>query len=371
MHICFLMPVHWSYGLGGAELQVRYIIDYIQRHTSHEVSIICCAAAQDSDAGVPIYRSRPCLPLRRYTLATDYFSITSHLRRLAPDVVYTRTSTPLVGFAARFCQRFNKKLVYHIAHINDVTPIAEQRSPDIIRRIERPLYEYGLRRAQVIIAQAKYQATLLQQNYGLVPTAVISNFHPIPPYQKKTSDSLIILWVANLKPAKRPEFFVELAERCADIEQAKFVMIGALQNPIYRSLLDRAKQLSNFTYLGHKPIEDVNDYFATAHIFVNTSHIDGEGFPNTFIQAWSRGAPVLSLEVDPDQILERCEVGRQCRNDFELLESKLRELVVDERLLQEMSHQVHEFAASHYGEANCARIVELIEAPVSANNTFA
>ena len=51
----------------------------------------------------------------------------------------------------------------------------------------------------------------------------------------------------------------------------------------------------------------MNRLLARSHIFVNTS--THEGFPNTFIQSWLREVVVVSLQVDPDQVLERQQVG--------------------------------------------------------------
>ena len=42
-------------------------------------------------------------------------------------------------------------------------------------------------------------------------------------------------------------------------------------------------------------------------ILLSTS--DLEGFPNTFLEAWSAGTPVVSLKIDPDRIIERMGLG--------------------------------------------------------------
>ena len=44
-----------------------------------------------------------------------------------------------------------------------------------------------------------------------------------------------------------------------------------------------------------------------AAILLSTA--DEEGFPNTFLQAWSSGTPVVSLKVDPDRIIELRGLG--------------------------------------------------------------
>ena len=55
-----------------------------------------------------------------------------------------------------------------------------------------------------------------------------------------------------------------------------------------------------------KPSE-VIEYFKAASVFINTS--TSEGFPNTFLQAWQCEVPVVSLAVDPNEVITEYGLG--------------------------------------------------------------
>ena len=50
-------------------------------------------------------------------------------------------------------------------------------------------------------------------------------------------------------------------------------------------------------------------------MLINTS--EHEGFPNTFLQAWSRGIPVMSF-LDPDNLIQEHNLGIVCKNIEEM-----------------------------------------------------
>ena len=118
----------------------------------------------------------------------------------------------------------------------------------------------------------------------------------------------MVLWVANAKRHKRPHLFLELAAR---LPQYRFRLVGgpadqADERRYFEELQARAKVLPNVEMTGYVPYTDIESMFDGAAIFVNCSV--GEGFPNTFMQAWSRGIPTVSF-FDPQTRLDGDAVG--------------------------------------------------------------
>jgi glycosyltransferase involved in cell wall biosynthesis len=72
-------------------------------------------------------------------------------------------------------------------------------------------------------------------------------------------------------------------------------------------MVEALTALRNVKYLGRVPPNEAMHIIADAALLLCTS--DEEGFPNTFTQAWASGTPIVTLKVDPDNIIERMGLG--------------------------------------------------------------
>ena len=122
-------------------------------------------------------------------------------------------------------------------------------------------------------------------------------------------------------------------------------------------MLSRIAALPNLSYLGELPIEKVNQEIAQSDVFVNTSA--GEGFPNTFVQAWLRGVPVVSCFVDPDGCLSRAGAGIFA-GDAKRLPALISELQADRPRLRALGAVAESYALEHHGPAGAQKLVDLL-----------
>ena len=107
---------------------------------------------------------------------------------------------------------------------------------------------------------------------------------------------------------------------------------------------------------------DSGAWFDRARIFLNTSSI--EGFPNTFLQAWIRGVPVVSF-FDPDGLIRRLQLGRVATSIDDMREA-IRSLLETDTHRETIGRRARDFAAREFTSAAAARYLELLETKSAA-----
>lgn len=218
------------------------------------------------------------------------------------DVYYTSCAGPMAAILARFCRRHGRRFVFRVASDADCSPATLMLGS----ARDRLLYQYGLRRADVVLAQTRTQAALLQRHYGV--TALLAGmFSELPAqvagFHERGAD---LLWLANLRSMKRPEWFLDIARQ---VPRLRCHIAGAAhpdEPALYRRVADAAASLPNLRFHGQVRFGATGALFANARLFVNTSAF--EGFPNTYLQAWANGVPVIAT-FDPDGLIAEHGLG--------------------------------------------------------------
>ncbi len=150
---------------------------------------------------------------------------------------------------------------------------------------------------------------MLVQNFGCDPIVIpmpcqgpddLAFIPPDPPGPDRSR----ILWVGRICEVKRPDRFLELAAMCPDLN---FQLIGPEDDSEYsRRVISRAKEIPNVLVLGPVTYEQLTQFYHQASCLCSTS--DFEGFPNTYLEAWSFGLPVITT-FDPDNIIAEKNLG--------------------------------------------------------------
>ena len=364
-HIVLLLPTHWAAALGGAEYQVKILSEHLRATGRVRLTWVCRRIAEDyRPKGYEIRQVAPHSGLRRHGFFLDHFRLGRLLQELAPDAIYQRVGCAYTGIAARYARRSGCRMVWHVASDGDVTPANGWPLRDTLlpfRRLEKAALEYGIRHAPRIVVQTHHQASLLKTHYRRDAIALVRNFHPSAREAIDKSGPWTVLWIGNLKPVKNPLAFVDLAHAFADRNDVRFLMIGDPSGDpaCAREIARRAVDLPGFRFLGKLAQDQVNELLATSHLLVNTSYL--EGFSNTFIQAWMRQVPVLSLNVDPDQVLEKQEVGICARGNAATLHQALYGLLTDDSRRRRLGHRAQTHAEENHSERNIQTLIGLLD----------
>ncbi len=324
---------------GGAEVDLFYIATELARDDAFDVHFIVADYGQDPNEtrmNIRILKSfKPTTPK-----VIAFPKLLKALDKAEADIYITKTASPGVPLINWFCKKKNKHFIYRSAHSDecDGTWIKTHK-------LLGPLFTRALRRASAVITQnVTDQKNLLDT--AKVDSIVIPNAHRISPADPENKNT--ILWVARSADFKQPRVFFELA-KAFPTESFTMICPQATDDKNYPALKEAADKIPNLTFLGQVPFHKTRTFFTQAKVFVNTSR--SEGFPNTFIQAALAAAPILSLTVNPDDVLTKESLGIACKNDFGKLKQGLSFLLEGNRFV-EIGQNAQNWAKQNYDIAS-------------------
>ena len=300
---------------GGAELQQALLAKALARR-GWPVSMVVAdcgqpeGAAYDGVRTLRAYRPDEGIPVVRF-LHPRWTKLHAALRRADADIYYVSCAGGQLAQVALFARGRGRKMVFRVASDTDCDP----RTLLVRYRRDRMLYRWGLAHADLILAQTPSQKHALARNFGRDSRVVASLLETSGRSPPRAERDIGALWVGNLRPLKRPHLFLDVAARLPGLA---FHMIGGAMpgaGALYEEVRLRAALLPNVTFHGFVPQHEIGSYFERALVFVSTSQI--EGFPNTYLQAWSRGTPVVAF-LDPERLLSGKGLGTLVRGVEEL-----------------------------------------------------
>ena len=309
--ICIV--AHYAYGaitgertghFGGVERQVSLLAQWLVSR-GYGVSLLTWGDGRpgDQDVGgirvIKMCRRDAGVPGMRF-FHPRWTSLNGAMSRADADLYYQNCAEYVTGQVALWCKAKGRRFVYSVAS----DPDCEPSLPKMETLRERVLYRYGLLRADRVIVQTRKQQKMMKDGFG-VDARILPMACPAPPEARmkaanaEGSRKFRILWVGRISRIKRPEMILDIARMIPDVS---FEIVGApdQEDEYSRCLHQTARNLPNVTFHGRLPRDRMPDMFQSASLLCCTSA--WEGFPNTFLEAWSYGLPVVST-VDPDGLI--------------------------------------------------------------------
>jgi glycosyltransferase involved in cell wall biosynthesis len=213
-----------------------------------------------------------------------------------------------------------------------------------------PLYAWGLMRVDKILVQHNQQLAELFPNWRSKATVLPGVVEPALNPSMHADRAPYVAWVAMLRQPKRPDLLIDIARKLPGV---RFVVCGGVSG--HRShagysahILSDMESVPNIEYLGQVSPKKSLQVIQEAAVFLSTS--DSEGFPSTFLEAWTSGTPVVSLTVDPDRLLKNQGLGL-VSGDTQQAAMDIMNLIGQSRLREEIGLRAQDYIRRRHAPA--------------------
>lgn len=333
------MPHFFFENKGGAELQVYYLarelvlrgwqVNYIREKNKFDFSEKNYKGIKLHTIYIPKILAHPKLLFAKQFLRR--LQLNFQLKRLNPPIIYIRADESYLPLLNSIAKKNKIKLVWACSHDDKLKP--HHWSNKYGSAIKKSILK-SLNNVSLILLQTEFQKQLLSENFEL-NGKVLYNSHPLPSDTNLIREDIVV-WVGRLHKRKFPERFLNIVRNMKSNSNIKFIMIGRKLNSRFDNEIELTlKENPNFQYYGESEQDFILEILNKVKVLINTS--DSEGFSNTFIEAWLRGVPVITLKgVNPDYLITKNNVGFVC-DDIDEIQMKVSELINNNPLFSQMS----------------------------------
>ncbi|WP_020529664.1 glycosyltransferase family 4 protein [Flexithrix dorotheae] len=318
--IAFILPHFYQFYKGGAETQCYYLArELLSRNWQVYYIFESQTKIYKVDSSGIILRS---IPKRKgYLKWLNSSSLRSTMEEIKADFWYSRANISYLIFLVKFANKIGGKVIWAFSRDSQFAlNWKQQRNASLLINlynvVNQLFFFNALKKTDIILLQTVHQHNLLRQ-YRKLEGQVIYNAHPVEQIQLNSDKrKKQLLWIGRLRPFKRPDRLIELAKVLED-HNISMKVIGKVSMDKYGLMLKKySDETDHLLLLGELKPEEVQKMLLESMFLINTSEY--EGFSNTFIEAWLRGVPVFSFEVDPDNIICENKIGLVSKNNSEL-----------------------------------------------------
>src|SRR5262245_33277204 len=268
-----------------------------------------------------------------------------------PDWLYWRCASHLLGPLVQIAHSLGVQTIFAAAFDTDVHPRSALTTS---RQRWWPLYSWGLSKAERLFVQHGRQLEELPPRWRAKARVIRSIADTHSSSSPHSCREPYVAWVGMLRQPKRPDLLIEVAQRSP---QVKYIVCGGAtthRSPsgFSQRLIEQFRALPNIEFRGQVAPEEAERVIAEAAALLCTS--DQEGFPNTFLQAWSYGTPVVTLQIDPDSIIKRLELGAVTGTVGATVD-QLQRLLSSPQKRQGIAARASEYIRSHHSEEVVAK----------------
>ncbi len=343
--------------IGGIEHKQSFIAKWLARR-GHQVSLITWDEGHDGDdiiQGVRVIRmcARDAGVKGIRFFYPKWTDLCKAMRKANADIYYYNCGDLELGQVVMWCRRHGRKCVYSVAS----EPDCDRRLPEMHTLRERVLYRYGLKHVDSVIVQTRHQQQKLREGFGIDSTVIKMpcnlGDNEFICSELSHKESTHVLWVGRISEEKRFEWFLDVAEQCPEIQ---FDVAGTPNTyaTYAQALIKRAAKLSNVKMHGRIPHAEMKKVYCCCKVLCCTSEY--EGFPNTFVEAWSLGIPVVST-FDPDCVIATNGLGSVAQDVVGIV-ACLREVVRSSESWHRISSAAKQYYLAHHTPEKCLPILE-------------